>query len=405
MATAAGALVVLYPLIVLGLGLVWFVVARGLHKASLASLLCAVALPDDRRDPGIDVGRHRGRVGARAARHRAPLRKHPPVSSAARRTISGDRPTAGVASRREHAVRRRTITQGGDPGRRARHAVPARPRRARPRRCCRSSTSRRSSTSSRRRCGPGSPTSSSSRAAASARSRTTSTATSSSSTTSSSDGKHDLLEGGAVRVRPRRHPLRPPARPARSRARGVGRAPARRRRAVRGAARRRHHGRRRAAAALACSTSTSEYGRSVRRARWRSRPRRSRRTAASSPTVDATDDVVPRPVASSRSRRPRGRAVEPRGHRPLRVHARDLRRARPHRARTSAASSSSPTRSRCCSTSRPCSAYVFAQRSLRRRPEARLPPRQRRARARPSRPRAGARASSSRARAASAGSV
>jgi len=41
-ATAAGALVVLYPLIVLGLAVVWFVVARLLHKASLASLLGVV---------------------------------------------------------------------------------------------------------------------------------------------------------------------------------------------------------------------------------------------------------------------------------------------------------------------------------------------------------------------------
>jgi glycerol-3-phosphate acyltransferase PlsY len=41
-ATAAGALVVLYPLIVLGLAVVWFVVARVLHKASLASLLGVV---------------------------------------------------------------------------------------------------------------------------------------------------------------------------------------------------------------------------------------------------------------------------------------------------------------------------------------------------------------------------
>jgi glycerol-3-phosphate acyltransferase PlsY len=41
-ATAAGALLVLYPYIVLGLAVVWFVVARVLHKASLASLLGVV---------------------------------------------------------------------------------------------------------------------------------------------------------------------------------------------------------------------------------------------------------------------------------------------------------------------------------------------------------------------------
>jgi acyl phosphate:glycerol-3-phosphate acyltransferase len=44
-ATAAGMLVVLYPLIVLGLAPVWAVVARVLHKASLASIIVTVAFP------------------------------------------------------------------------------------------------------------------------------------------------------------------------------------------------------------------------------------------------------------------------------------------------------------------------------------------------------------------------
>jgi glycerol-3-phosphate acyltransferase PlsY len=44
-ATAGGALVVLYPAIVVGLGIVWFVIARVLKKASLASLICTVAFP------------------------------------------------------------------------------------------------------------------------------------------------------------------------------------------------------------------------------------------------------------------------------------------------------------------------------------------------------------------------
>jgi glycerol-3-phosphate acyltransferase PlsY len=44
-ATGAGALLVLYPVIVLALAVVWVVVARLLHKASLASLLCTVAFP------------------------------------------------------------------------------------------------------------------------------------------------------------------------------------------------------------------------------------------------------------------------------------------------------------------------------------------------------------------------
>ena len=44
-AAAAGALIVLYPLIVVGLAVVWVVIARVLHKASLASLLCTVLFP------------------------------------------------------------------------------------------------------------------------------------------------------------------------------------------------------------------------------------------------------------------------------------------------------------------------------------------------------------------------
>ena len=44
-ATAAGALVVVFPLVILGLGVVWIIIARGLHKASIASLVCAIAFP------------------------------------------------------------------------------------------------------------------------------------------------------------------------------------------------------------------------------------------------------------------------------------------------------------------------------------------------------------------------
>ena len=44
-AAAGGMLVVLYPLIVAGLLAVWFVVARLLHKASLASLLVTMLFP------------------------------------------------------------------------------------------------------------------------------------------------------------------------------------------------------------------------------------------------------------------------------------------------------------------------------------------------------------------------
>jgi glycerol-3-phosphate acyltransferase PlsY len=44
-AAAGGVLVVLYPLIALGLAIVWIVVARLLHKASLASLLVSLMFP------------------------------------------------------------------------------------------------------------------------------------------------------------------------------------------------------------------------------------------------------------------------------------------------------------------------------------------------------------------------
>jgi len=44
-AAGAGMLVVLYPLIVVGLGVVWVIVARVLKKASLASLLVTVLFP------------------------------------------------------------------------------------------------------------------------------------------------------------------------------------------------------------------------------------------------------------------------------------------------------------------------------------------------------------------------
>lgn len=44
-ATTAGALVVLFPLIVAGGAVVWFAIAKGLHKASVASLVICVAFP------------------------------------------------------------------------------------------------------------------------------------------------------------------------------------------------------------------------------------------------------------------------------------------------------------------------------------------------------------------------
>jgi acyl phosphate:glycerol-3-phosphate acyltransferase len=44
-ATAGGALAVIFPLIALGLAALWFVIARGLGKASVASIVGTVAFP------------------------------------------------------------------------------------------------------------------------------------------------------------------------------------------------------------------------------------------------------------------------------------------------------------------------------------------------------------------------
>ena len=343
-----------------GSAVVWFVVAR-----RAAQGVARVAAHDDRcsRLPCCVRGLRRcGRSRVLAAL--AVLVDRCVTSANIRRLLrrqeidlgtSADSPRIGVARSADA-----TSAQGGDPGRRARHAVPARDEEppqgdAAGRRQARDPVRRRRSGAA-----PGSPTSSSSPAAASARSKTTSTATSSSSTTSNA-GKHDLLKEvqfasdlADIHYVRQRDPL------------GLGHAvsvgaSARRRRAVRGAARRRHHGRRRACCSVRCSTAYEQHGTSVV-ALLEVRPRRSRRTAASSPTASDGRRRRRDPRASSRSRRAR-RAVEPRGDRPLRVHARDLRRARPHRAGRgrrapahrrdrAAARRSSPCSARCCTCGR-----------------------------------------------------
>ena len=145
-------------------------------------------------------------------------------------------------------------------------------------------------------------------------------------------GQARAAEGSAVRVRPRRHPLRPPARSARSRARGVGRAPSRR-----------STSRSRCCSPTTswsttprccgrCSTCTTRTGRSVVAVQEVS-PEEISSYGCVEPDACVTTTAlveIQRIVEKPRARR---RAVEPRGHRPLRVHARDLRRARPHRAR------------------------------------------------------------------------
>src|ERR1700704_5619246 len=54
-AAAGGMLVVLFPIVVVALGVVWFVVARVLRKASIASLLILVAFPVTVALAGYDV--------------------------------------------------------------------------------------------------------------------------------------------------------------------------------------------------------------------------------------------------------------------------------------------------------------------------------------------------------------
>ncbi len=44
-ATGAGVLVVVFPLVIAILAIVWLVIARGFHKASIASVVCALLFP------------------------------------------------------------------------------------------------------------------------------------------------------------------------------------------------------------------------------------------------------------------------------------------------------------------------------------------------------------------------
>jgi glycerol-3-phosphate acyltransferase PlsY len=77
-AAAAGMLAVLYPLIVLGLGVSWALLARIMRKASLASLPCTIAFPVAVALMGYD-GREVVAVSALAvlvlARHAANIRR------------------------------------------------------------------------------------------------------------------------------------------------------------------------------------------------------------------------------------------------------------------------------------------------------------------------------------------
>ena len=136
-----------------------------------------------------------------------------------------------------------------------------------------------------------------------------------------------------------------------------------------------------------CSTCTSATDRSVRRVLRKSRPRRSRRTAASirCRPVDApvsADGVVE--IRRIVEKPPRDEAPSNLAMIGRYVFTPEIfDDARPHRARHAAASCSSPTRSRCCSSEQKVFGLHVPARPLRRRAEARLPARQHRARARP----------------------
>ena len=198
-------------------------------------------------------------------------------------------------------------------------------------------------------------------------------------------GKHAHAEGSAVRVRPRRHPLRAPARSARPRARGVGRAPSRRQRAVRGAARRRPHGRRRERCSVRCSARTSSSGSSVV-AMQEVSPEEISSYGCVEPDGDGGDGVVTiRRIVEKPAREVApsnlaviGRYVFTPG---------DLRRARSHRARRRRRAPAH-RRDRAAARRADGARVALRGRPLRRRPQARLPPRQHRARARPRRSRA-----------------
>jgi glycerol-3-phosphate acyltransferase PlsY len=77
-ATAAGVMVVVFPLETAGLAVVWFVIARGLRKASIASVVCAVAFPAIvavRDGSTLDLAVSGGLAALVVIRHLANLRR------------------------------------------------------------------------------------------------------------------------------------------------------------------------------------------------------------------------------------------------------------------------------------------------------------------------------------------
>ncbi len=77
-ATAGGVLVVLFPLPIAILAAVWFVIARGLKKASIASVVCAILFPiivAVRGGGRLDIAVSAGLAAIVVVRHFANLRR------------------------------------------------------------------------------------------------------------------------------------------------------------------------------------------------------------------------------------------------------------------------------------------------------------------------------------------
>jgi glycerol-3-phosphate acyltransferase PlsY len=77
-ATAAGVLVVIFPVVCAVLAVVWLVIARGLHKASIASVVCALLFPAAVAVLGgsaLDIAVTSGLAAIVVVRHFANLRR------------------------------------------------------------------------------------------------------------------------------------------------------------------------------------------------------------------------------------------------------------------------------------------------------------------------------------------
>ena len=77
-ATAAGVMAVVFPLEIALLAVVWVAIARGLHKASVASIVCAIALPvivAARDRSALDLAVTAGLAALVVARHLANVRR------------------------------------------------------------------------------------------------------------------------------------------------------------------------------------------------------------------------------------------------------------------------------------------------------------------------------------------